>query len=425
MANSPLKILLVHNSYQLPGGEDSVVENEMRILRDAGCHVVTYFRSNTEINSYSAFQKLVLPIRSVYSRKSYKELYKIIKEEQIDLVHVHNTLSVISPSVYYAALDCHVPVVQTIHNYRLVCPNAMLLRDGQVCMDCLSKGLSESLKHNCYRNSKLQTFVSTIILRYHRWRKIYRKVSYICLTDFNKQILLRLNHSKKKDNSLELIHPDSVFVKPNFAADPGTIIPYDKRKNHFLYISRMESYKGIHVLLDAWQKYESSVSDNVACKELYLCGSGPEEDKVKEFISSHRLQHIHFLGQLAHDKILDLIKDSLAVCIPSLCYEGFPVTIAESYAAGTPVIGSDLGNVGNLISHNETGFKFPAGNADALADIFIHWNMNYAKSANTISENVRTVYEQQYTEEINQQQLLDIYEKVLNHENRNHCTQSK
>ncbi len=429
MPYSPLHILIVHNAYQIPGGEDSVVENEIRLLKQAGCHVTTYFRNNSEISSYSFFQKLMLPIRSVYSKKSYKELCRIIKEEQIDLVHVHNTLSVISPSVYYAALDCHVPVIQTIHNYRLLCPNAMLLRNGQICTDCITNGLSSSVKHSCYRNSKLQTLVSSMILRYHRRKRIYRKISYICLTDFNKKMLLRLNETAKKRDGQELIRPESVYVKPNFTADPGRMIPYESRSNRFLYISRMDTSKGIFVLLEAWKCYEiasAPSSQTLSCiKELYLCGTGPEEVAVKEFIAANQLKHVHFLGQVAHDELIPLIADSLAVCMPTLWYEGFPVTIAESYAAGTPIVGSDLGNVGDLVSHGQTGFKFKAGDSAALADIFLHWDTDYAKAACTISQTARTIYEQQYTEAINQQQLLDIYEKVLTHENRNHCTQSE
>lgn len=426
MIHSPLNVLIVHNTYQVPGGEDSVVKNEVRLLNQAGCHVVTYFRSNSEIASYSLLQKLILPFRSIYSKKSYRELCQIIKSEHIDIVHVHNTLSVISPSVYYAALDCHIPVVQTIHNYRLLCPNAMLLRDRRICMDCLTKGLFESVKHSCYRNSRLQTLVSSLILRYHRHRNIYHKISYICLTQFNRQMLLRLNESDAKHKNRELIRPESVYVKPNFTTEPKEVLPYESRSHRFLYVSRMDVSKGIWVLLEAWKYYEKATQTSTsAVKELYLCGTGPEETNVKNFISVNRLKHVHFLGQVAHDELMTLIGDSLAICLPTLWYEGFPVTIVESYAAGTPVIGSELGNVGELIVHKQTGFKFKAGDASALADIFLNWDINYAQDAYMISRNVQAVYEQNYTESINLQQLLTIYEKVLEYENRNHCTQPK
>lgn len=406
--HTPLRILIVHNAYKIPGGEDSVVENEVRMLQRAGIHVVTYFRSNTELDSYSLPQKLLLPFRSVYSARTYRDIRRLIRCESIDLVHVHNTLSVISPSVYYAALSCRVPVLQTVHNYRLLCPGAMLLRDGHICTDCISKGLKESVRHGCYRNSKIQTLISTVILKYHRMRHIYHRISYLCLTDFNKQILLQLNQKK------EIINPDRVYVKPNFTAAPDHLIPYETRSKRILYASRMETAKGIDLLLDAWKQYEQKLSDSgmstAPVTELTLCGCGPEEERVKQKIEESRLKHIRFVGQLPHKELLKLMADSLAVCMPTQWYEGFPVTIAESYACGTPVIGSDLGNVGNLILHGTTGYTFPPGDCASLARLFWHWDQD---SASTLSRNARQLYEERYTEEINLKQLLSVYEKVL------------
>lgn len=422
MRSSILNILVVHNAYQIPGGEDSVVENEVTMLREAGHHVVTYFRSNSEIITYSFSQKLLLPFRSIYSKKSYKDLCQLIKSEHIDIVHVHNTLSVISPSVYYAALKCRVPVIQTIHNYRLLCPNALLHRNGHTCTDCLTHGLFESIKHNCYRNSKLQTFIVCLLLSYHRHRNIYHKISYICLTQFNKQMLLQLNSLSAKQK--EIICPESVYIKPNFTTAPVNIQPYNSRSQRFLFAGRMDVSKGIWVLLKAWECYEKTLEKNCSTtKELYLCGSGPEENKIKDFIFEKHLTHVHFLGQISHNNLMELLTDSLAICMPTLWYEGFPMTIVESYACGTPVIGSDIGNVGELIIHNQTGYKFAVGDIQALTNIFLHWDTEYAQSASGISQNVRKIYEQNYTPAINLQQLLTIYNEVLEHENWNYSTQ--
>lgn len=439
MPNRPLRILIVHNAYRIPGGEDSVVENEAALLKAAGCEVEFYLKNNKEMDDYRLFQKALLPFRSIYSGKTYREVKTLIQKKQIDLVHVHNTLTIISPSVYYAALSCGVPVIQTVHNYRLICPGALLLRNGHVCTDCLTGSLSCSVRHRCYRVSRIQTLISSLILRYHRKRDVYRKISYICLTEFNREMLLKLNTAGKHPK--ERIRPANVYVKPNFAADPGAPIPYEQRAKRILYVGRMESYKGIFDLLDAWTQYESSIppvvadapvdesapaaSDIPPVMELWLCGSGPEESRITELISKRGLKRVRFLGQCPHEQILKLMGDSLAVCMPSKCYEGFPVTIAESYACGTPVIGSNLGNVGNLIAHGQTGFHFPPGDIDALAAYFINWEKEYEKTARTISAQARRLYEECYTPEHNLKQLLAIYEKVLQHENRNHRTQSE
>ena len=204
------KILIIHNYYQIPGGEDTVVANEKKLLEDNGHEVMLYTRDNNEIKTMSRLKKLLLPFMTVYNPASAREVKKIIRNEKIDIVHVHNTLNLISPSVYYTAVRCGVPVVQTVHNFRFICPGALLHREGQVCEDCLRKGLMCAVRYGCYRGSKLQTLLLTVSLLLHRKTGIYRRLSFICLTEFNKQKLLQINGRKK------IIDPARVFVKPNF-----------------------------------------------------------------------------------------------------------------------------------------------------------------------------------------------------------------
>lgn len=208
-------ILIVHNYYQIPGGEDTVVANEMKLLKEHGHKVVLYSRNNSELKDMGKLQKLMLPLNTVFNLKSYKEIKKIIKQEKIDIVHVHNTLNLISPSVYYSARKCGVPVVQTIHNFRLLCPGATFYRDGHICEDCVEHGLVCAIKHSCYRGSKIQTFACVISTKIHRMTGIYQKVNFICLTEFNREKLLQLNRPGKK----QLIDPRKVYIKPNFTFD--------------------------------------------------------------------------------------------------------------------------------------------------------------------------------------------------------------
>lgn len=205
------RILIVHNYYQIPGGEDSVVTNEMKMLQNNGHEVILYSRSNSELKQLSVLQKLCIPFTTVFSLKTFKEVKKIIRENKIDILHVHNTLNLISPSVYYAAFINKIPVVQTIHNFRLLCPGATFYRNGSICEDCISKGLKCAISNNCYRGSKIQTLACVMTLKIHRFLGTYKKLNYICLTEFNKEKLLELNKGKKK-----IIDPGRVFVKPNF-----------------------------------------------------------------------------------------------------------------------------------------------------------------------------------------------------------------
>ena len=221
MKEQKYRILIVHNKYQIPGGEDTVVQNEMALLKKYGHEVFLYERNNSEINDYNILQKLSLPFKTIYSNESKREIKALIKEHDIDIVHVHNTLLVISPSVYDAAKECNVPIVQTIHNFRFLCPNGIFFRDGRVCEDCSAKGLNCAVKHSCYRSSKAQTLIVVEMLKRMRRKKIFKDMNCICLTQFNKEKLL----------SSGLFNKEQLFVKPNFVAKQDNLIPYPERKN--------------------------------------------------------------------------------------------------------------------------------------------------------------------------------------------------
>ena len=186
------KVLIVHNYYQIPGGEDTVVENEKNLLEKHGHEVVLYTRHNSELKGMSKLQKLLLPFSTIFNLRTYREVRTIIKEQNIDVLHVHNTLNLVSPSVYYAGFSKKIPVVQSVHNFRLLCPGATFFRDGHVCEECLEKGLFCAVKHKCYRGSRVQTLACVIRTLEHRAFGTYRKLDYICLTEFNKSKLLHL-----------------------------------------------------------------------------------------------------------------------------------------------------------------------------------------------------------------------------------------
>lgn len=301
-------ILIVHNYYQIPGGEDTVVENEKRMLEEHGHKVILYTRNNAELKRMSKLRKLFLPVTTVFNPKSYKEIKQLIKKENIEVVHVHNTLNLVSPAVYYAAKAMKVPVVQTIHNFRLLCPGATFYRDGHICEDCVEHGLKCAVKHSCYRGSKAQTLACVLSTWFHRMTGIYGKISYICLTDFNRNKLLELKQVKS----------DKVFVKPNFVESIGKYIPEDQRKNQFVFVGRLDKLKGIDTLFNAWEKLGERAP------KLIVCGTGPMEEWCKKFLTNHKV-NIEMKGFVSNIEARKLIAISRALILPTRWYEGFPI----------------------------------------------------------------------------------------------------
>jgi len=342
-------ILIVHNYYQIPGGEDTVVANEKKMLEDHGHKVILYTRNNSELKEMSKLQKLKLPFTTIFNPRTYKDIKRIIRKENIDVVHVHNTLNLVSPAVYYAALSCKVPVVQTVHNFRLLCPGATFYRDGHICEDCVHHGLKCAIKHNCYRGSKAQTLVCVVNTWIHRMTGVYGKINYICLTEFNKQKLLELKQIKE----------DKVFVKPNFVESNETFIPEEQRKDQFVFAGRLDKLKGIDILLKAWKQMGAKAP------KLIVCGTGPMEKWCKEFAKSNKL-NVEFKGCVPNAEVLKIVASSKALVLPTQWYEGFPMSIVEAFSVGTPVICSDLGNAGSIVEEKITGFKFQYNESDSL-----------------------------------------------------------
>lgn len=383
-----MRILIVHNYYKIPGGEDTVVNNESKLLRDHGHEVYFYKRNNTEMENYSSIQRLVLPFNTIFSIKSYREVLKIIDDKKIDIVHVHNTVCVISPSVYYAAFKRKIPVVQTIHNFRLICPGAAMYRDGKICEECSGRSLFHSVRHKCYRNSGMNTFAIAVMETLHKLIGTYSKMDYICLTDFNKKQLLRMNSKKV------YINPSRIHVKPNFVVSQIDVIPFDRRKNQIVYAGRLDPTKGLKLLLSAW-KY-------VKAYELIICGTGPEEEWCRRHIESNDITNVTMKGYISNADVMGIISESKALILPTQWYEGFPMVLVESFACGTPVLGSDIGNVNDIIIEGKNGLHFNHKSVKSIVE-----------TVNKLSDMCKTTRSSSkiYDSEANYEMLMDIYHK--------------
>ncbi len=382
------RVLIVHNYYQIPGGEDTVVANEKKLLEENGHFVALYKRENAEMKSFSKKQKLGLPFTTVFNPRTVREVKRLIREQKIDIVHVHNTLNLISPSVYYAAFRCRVPVVQTIHNFRLMCPGATLYRDGRICEDCVKGSLCPALKHSCYRGSRLQTLASVLTLRIHRMLHTYGRLNYICLTEFNKEKL----------QSIRQIRKERIYVKPNFAERTVPVQPFEARKKQIIFAGRLDELKGIEILFRSWKKMGAQAP------LLLVCGTGPMEDWCREFLKKNPETKIEMKGFVPNENARVLISESQALILPTQWYEGFPMTIVEAFSVGTPVLGSDMGNVGSLIVEDRTGWKFLPTQEESLIEA-VH-------RVHDITASVVEEYEAKYSRQSNYRTLLHIYHSL-------------
>lgn len=382
------KVLLVHNFYQMGGGEHTVYENEKRLLIENGHRVVCYTRSNDDLK-HSVLKKALMPITTVFSLRTYFEVKRLIEKGKIEVVHCHNTFPLISPAVYYAALRCKVPVVQTIHNFRFLCPNALFYREGKVCEDCLTSGLLTGVKHGCYRNSKVQTAVVAMMLKVHRALGTYSKINYVFLTQFNRE----------KFRALPGFPEDRAFVKPNFEyidLQPAELQKIDRNK--YVFAGRLDENKGIGFLLETWKRVKD--------KQLYIFGEGKLEEKVKEAAKEN--ENIHFMAFQPIEIVLENLKTAQAMVICSECYETFGLTVLESFAVGVPVVCSDIGNPGDIVRKAVGGLLYETHNAEDFLDKL----EKVSQDREEYSKNALKAYRENYTPEANYVQLKRIYEEV-------------
>ncbi len=392
------RILQIHNFYQIPGGEDVVVRNEKKLLEEHGHVVRTYYRSNSELNEGGRFKKLLIPFTAIFSLKTYREVKKLIEEENIDIVHVHNTLMMISPAVFYAAFHCKVPVIQTLHNFRMLCPAGSFFRDNVICEECVDHGMRCAVRHKCYRNSKLQTIVSAGILKLHRMLGTYYRVNFICLTEFNKEKLLgSLNPAK------QIVNPQRIYIKPNFTFAEGIRPVHEQAADeYFLFAGRIEALKGIDVAIRAFEKLPE--------EKLYIAGSGPLEEEMRRYVAEHHMKNITFLGYLQKEEMRDKFYHAKAVIMTSQCYEAFAMTIAEAYSYGVPVIAGRVGNMEGMVKEGVTGMKFTYDSAEDLALKVRQFNQMELAA---LKQNARDFYERRLRPEDNYRKLVGIYESIL------------
>ncbi len=389
-----MKILLVHNFYREPGGEDVVFSQERSLLERMGHQVLTYTRSNEETVGAPLSERLRLLRTIVSAPDSRNDVARLLQAERPDVVHIHNTFMMISPSIYQACSDARIPTVQTLHNYRLLCPATTLYRSGTVCEECVDHGLTRSVRYGCYRESRATTASVAVMLKVHRVQGTWSKQvnAFIALTDFAKQ--------KFSENGLPA---QRIHVKPNFIdPDPGE---HNKPRNHVLFAGRLTEEKGVATLLAAWSKLALPT-------KLIIAGDGPARPALEQTARSEGLNHVEFLGRCSRDRIRDLMETAHFLVIPSLWYEGFPMVLVESFACSTPVIGSRLGAMQEIIRDGDTGLHFRVGNAGDLTHK-LTWALEHLPEMKTMGEQARLAYLEKYSASSNYDALMRIYSNAI------------
>jgi glycosyltransferase involved in cell wall biosynthesis len=389
-----MKIMTVHNTYQEAGGEDVVFESEKRLLERAGHTVIPYVRSNMELHNPSLLDRIAIAPRMVWSSKSRREFAAILDERKPDIVHIHNTFMVISPSIYSACSERDIPVVQTLHNFRLLCPGASFFRDGGICVECMDQGLLQSVRHGCFRNSRAATASVALMLSLHRaldtWRGSVTR--FITLTEFAKQMFVAAGFPS-----------DKIVVKPNFAdPDPRERAGFGE---YALYIGRFLENKGAQVLVNAWKRLAAQYP-------LHIVGEGPERPALEAQARELQLPNVTFRGRLSHAEVIETIKGARFTIVPSRLYEGLPMCIVESFACGTPVLCSRLGGMIETVEDHSTGLHFTPSDEEDLART-VDWAWNHPLELARMGFTARRKYETDYTAEKNYSLLIGIYEEAL------------
>jgi len=341
-----MRVLKVHNHYLHEGGEDRVFAAEIDLLTSHGHDVRSYTRDNEDLRGVGNAR---LAATTLWSTRTFREVSGLLAAERHDVVHVHNTLPLVSPSVYHAARRAGVPVVQTLHNYRLLCPAATFLRDGRACEDCLGKRFAwPGVAHACYRRNRGATAVIATTYAAHGLVGTFRSTidRYIALTEFGREKFIAGG-----------LPGTRISVRPNYLADdPGV---GDGRGGYALFVGRLSVEKGIATLLSAWRRLEGRIP-------LRIVGDGPLAAAVAE--ATRSLPGVTWLRSLPHPDALAQMRGATALVLPSEAYEAFPLTVVEAFASGTPVVATDIGAMREIVQHGETGLRFAFGDANELAE---------------------------------------------------------
>jgi glycosyltransferase involved in cell wall biosynthesis len=383
----PLRVLLVHNAYQQRGGEDTVVDAEQQMLERHGHVVERYTRHNDEI---AKLPRSALAREMVWSSRTVADIQTLAERLRPDVVHVHNTFPLISPSIYPALFRRRVPVVQTLHNFRLLCPQAMLLREGKICEDCVGKVPWRGVLHRCYRGSVAQSAVLASMLQVHRWLGTWTRsiTLYIALNAFCRDKFIEGG-----------LPPERLRVKPNSIAVPPGNLPDPAMRRGILFVSRLSEEKGVNTLARA-------LSMRQGRDPVTVVGDGPLRGQLEG------LPGVQLLGQQGNAQVLEAMHRAALLVLPSIWYENFPRTLVEAFACGLPVLASRLGALPTLVDEGRTGLLVQPGDPAALAHALDQAMADPGAMA-TMGRAARAHFMAHWSDDANHRMLTAIYDEAI------------
>jgi glycosyltransferase involved in cell wall biosynthesis len=387
-----LNILFIHNRYQYRGGEDTTLLMEKEILEAHGHQTRTLEFDNDNIGS--VLSKIKTGIGAFYNVASANRVTREIARFRPDVIHIHNLFFNASPAVLFSARKMNIPVVMTVQNFRLVCANALLLRDNQVCELCIQKRFPlHGIKYKCYRSSAIESALVVAVTGIHKslhtWQKKINRI--IVPSHFMKD---KLAASSLKPASGQLVVKAN-FVGDNFSGNTG-------REDFYLFVGRLSKEKGIHVLLQPFLQ-ETGL-------RLVIAGDGPEKEYVLDAIKN--APGISYVGLQDKKAVLQLMQKCKALLFPSIWYEGQPLSILEAFSTGTPVIASRLGVMTELIEDGINGYHFAAGDAADLKRCIGQFEQNIT-GRQAFYENARQSYLTRYSPGIHYDAVINIYNEAI------------
>ncbi|MFJ4103166.1 glycosyltransferase family 4 protein [Amycolatopsis japonica] len=391
-----MKVLVIHNRYrsEQPSGENNVVDQETALLAEAGHEVDLFERRSDDIAEMSLPRKAVVPLQVPWNRAVRAELARRLAEDRPDVVHIHNTFPLLSPSVLAACADAGVPTVATVHNYTLICPPGTLYREGYICTDCVGRKPLPAVRHGCYRGSGLATvpMAASMVLNRNRWWSGVSK--FFCISKAQREILIAAG-----------MPADRLAVKYNYVTDPGKT-----RKGageHLLFLGRITEEKGIALLMKAWDRL---VAAGGPLPPLVIAGTGPMQDEVARW--AHGRDDVRYLGLQSKVECQDLIARSNAVIAPSEWLEAFGLVVVEAMAAGVPTVAAAHGAFRELVEDGVTGLLHEPGNPESLA-ARLREIVGDAERNQEMGWAARLVYEQEFTPKVGLERLVGGYQAAI------------
>ncbi len=385
-----MRIIVAHNFYQQPGGEDQVFAAETELLESYGHKPVRFIMHNDEIDGMS---RISLAVKTTWNRDSKAKLADVIREVKPDVVHFHNTFPLISPAAYAAAREGGAAVVQTLHNFRLLCPNAVFFRDGKVCEDCLHKKTKlPGVINRCYRGSFAASAMCATSLTIHNLAGTWRNAVDTYITP---------SESAKRKFVEGGLPADKIVVKPHFLpTDPG-VGPGDG--DYTVFVGRLSFEKGVETLLAAWDKLAANCP-------LKIIGDGPLAPQVQSALKGD--PRIEWLGRKSLNEIYEIVGRAKMLIFPSQCYETFGRVAIEAYARGTPVVATDHGAMADVVDQGRTGLRFAPGSPQDLADR-VQQLLDEPELLAQMRVQARHEFETKYTAPANYERLMRIYENAI------------